>query len=399
MKICVVGLRGLPRVMGGVETHCAQLFPLLKERRPNDAFTIIARKAYLPTKISEYQGLRVVSLPHAKRRHFETITNTLYGVLYARFVLRAELLHLHGIGPALLTPVGKLFGMKIIITYHSKNYEHSKWNKLARIILRLGELSAMFFGDIVITVSQSLALDLKSRFPSKVAKIAFIPNGADHLGATSSCSADDVLAKHGLTAKRYIISVGRLVPEKGLHDLVAAFKAVALDYKLVIVGDTDHHGDAYSAYLLSHASDRIIFTGFLPGGKLQSLLQNASLFVLPSYNECMPIAALEAAAAGTPLLLSDIEPNRDLGFDDKNYFKLGDIDHLREKLVRDHELYNVDRGAILRKYNWNAACSETDKIYSLLQDSISRGHLSLVHHLSGGPRLQHGENPSGDNAV
>ena len=90
MKICVLGLRGLPHVMGGVETHCEQLFPLMKELHPNDSFTIIARKAYLQERVANYHGLQVVSLPHARSKYLETITNAIYGVLYARFVLHAD---------------------------------------------------------------------------------------------------------------------------------------------------------------------------------------------------------------------------------------------------------------------------------------------------------------------
>src|SRR5712671_4962972 len=117
MKICVVGLRGLPDVMGGVEMHCEQLFPLIKQRRPNYCFTIIGRKAYLPEHVSEYKGLTVVPLPHARSRYFETITNAISGVIYARFKLRSDLLHLHGIGPALVAPIAKILGMKVVVTY------------------------------------------------------------------------------------------------------------------------------------------------------------------------------------------------------------------------------------------------------------------------------------------
>ena len=57
MIVCVLGLRGIPRVMGGVETHCENLYPLLKKLRQNDSFTIIGRKAYLPDQVAEYQGI------------------------------------------------------------------------------------------------------------------------------------------------------------------------------------------------------------------------------------------------------------------------------------------------------------------------------------------------------
>ncbi len=383
MKICVLGLRGLPHVMGGVETHCEQLFPLMKGLHPDDSFTIIGRKGYLPEEVSEYHGLRIVSLPHARGKHLETITNTIFGVLYARFVLHAELIHLHGIGPALMAPVARALGMRVVVTYHSKNYEHHKWNRVARFILRIGELCAVTFGDRVIAVSQCLATDLKQRFPKAAAKIYFIPNGATHINTAKSAAfrSNDVLARYGLDKNKYIISIGRLVPEKGFHDLCRAFRTADLDCKLLIVGDADHR-DEYSKRLLQQASDRIVFTGFISHDRLQILLQSASLFVLPSYNEGLSIAALEAVGAGTPILLSDIEPNRDLGFRTENYFRVGDVDDLRRKISQDHELYRVDRDKALQQYNWDVVAAETARVYSTLQAHGREGKpgsLSLKH--------------------
>jgi len=373
MKICVLGLRGLPHVMGGVEMHCERLFPLLKKLRPDDSFTIIARNAYVPEATSAYQGLQVISLAHAKGKHLETITNAIYGVLYARFVLRSELLHLQGIGPALVAPIAKALGMKVIVTYHSKNYEHRKWNRFARLVLQVGELCAITFSDRVIAVSQCLATELKRRFPSAAAKIHFIPNGADDVHraeSNSSSSCCDLLARYGLDRRKYIVAVGRLVPEKGFHDLLEAHKAAHLDRKLVIVGDADHR-DAYSFRLLQQASEMRVFTGILSHDVVGGLLENASLFVLPSYNEGLPIAALEAVGAGVPILLSDIAPNRELGLHPDNYFKAGDIDDLQLKISRDHELCRVqaqDHDRILARYNWQTISVETDKLYSTLQN-------------------------------
>lgn len=90
MKICVLGLQGPAHVMGGVETHCEQLFHLMKGLHPDDSFTIIGRKGYLPEEVSEYHGLRIVSLPHARgkqRNHYQLAS----GVLYARFVLHTRI--------------------------------------------------------------------------------------------------------------------------------------------------------------------------------------------------------------------------------------------------------------------------------------------------------------------
>jgi glycosyltransferase involved in cell wall biosynthesis len=371
MKICILGLRGLPNVMGGVETHCEQLFPLLKELHPSDSFTIIARRAYLPEQVCEYHGLHIVSLPHARSKHFETITNTIYGVIYARVALHADLLHLHGIGPALVAPIAKALGMKVIVTYHSKNYEHRKWNRVARLILRIGELCAVTFSDRVIAVSQCLAKDLRRRFPWAAAKIYFIPNGASHVEAVKSEMRrdDEILARYGLERNKYIIAVGRLVPEKGFHDLCQAFKEADPDCKLVIAGDADHR-DGYSDHLIEQANEKLVFTGFVAHDVVQSLLKNASLFVLSSYNEGFPIAALEAVSAGVPVLLSDIEPNRDFGLSPDNYFRVGDVNDLRRKISKDHGCYRVrpiDRHRILQEYDWHSICAKTERVYSTVQ--------------------------------
>jgi len=264
--------------------------------------------------------------------------------------------------------------MKVVVTYHSKNYQHRKWGRLARLMLRVGELSAVTYADRVIAVSRSLTEDLRHRFPGAASKIHFIPNGANHIvkGAAAIVAREECLAKYGLSEGKYIIAVGRLVPEKGFHDLIAAFRAAESGYKLVIVGDADHK-DAYSEGLRKDAGEAIVFTGFVGHGALRSLLEGASLFVLPSYNEGLPIAALEAAVLRVPILLSDIEPNRDLGLEAEHYFRVGNVDDLKRKIVQDHDRYRIDPGNLLQQYDWDAIGEETAKLYSTLQTEVPGG--------------------------
>jgi glycosyltransferase involved in cell wall biosynthesis len=208
--------------------------------------------------------------------------------------------------------------------------------------LRIGELLAVVFADRIIAVSQSLVRDLKARFRWAADKIHFIPNGADHLAVDRIEPEVDerVLEKYGLERGNYIVSVGRLVPEKGFHDLLAAFRRSSFPGKLVIAGDADHR-DRYSQRLLEKADHRVVFTGFVSKDLVRVFLANSSLFVLPSYNEGLPIAALEAITIGAPILLSDIEANLDLGLASGNYFKVGDLDQLRSKISQDHERYRL----------------------------------------------------------
>ena len=365
-RVCVVGLRGIPGVMGGIESHCEQVFPRLKALAQQYDITIIGRRPYIPGGAYEYQGVRVVPLPAVKHKYFEAISNTALAVLYARFVLRAEILHIHGIGPALLGPLVRLLGMKLVVTHHGQDFEREKWNAIAKAALRLGERCATAASHRMIVVSKSLTEDLWRRNPRVRSRIDYIPNGATEFPEVGSVEDEQsILAQFGLEPQRYILGVGRLVPEKGFHDLIAAFDRADPPCKLAIAGAADHE-DEYSRSLLRHASERIRFCGFQPKEVLRVLYRNAALFVLPSSHEGLPIAALEAANLGVPVLLSDIRPNLDIDLAPTNYFPVGDIDARKRKLLTDYETFRVDRDAIAGRFDWGRVSEATRQVYAAL---------------------------------
>src|SRR5262249_1261537 len=152
-RVCVVGLRGIPGVMGGIESHCEQVFPRLSALTQRYDITIIGRKPYVTGAAYEYQGVRVVPLPALRNKYLEAITNTTLGVFYAHFVLRAQIMHIHGIGPALLGPLARALGMKLVVTHHGQDFERQKWNAFAKAVLRLGERCATAAANRIIVVS------------------------------------------------------------------------------------------------------------------------------------------------------------------------------------------------------------------------------------------------------
>ncbi|HET6157714.1 MAG TPA: glycosyltransferase family 4 protein [Dongiaceae bacterium] len=365
-RICVVGLRGIPGVMGGIESHCEQVFPRLNALSRQYDITIIGRRPYIAGGAYDYQGIRVVPLPAVRNKYLEAITNTTLAVFYARFVLRAQILHIHGIGPALLGPLVRLLGMKLVVTHHGQDFERQKWNALAKAALRLGERCATAAAHRIIVVSKSVTEELRRRNPRLKSRIDYIPNGATEFPETDGAQESRaVLAQFGLEAGRYILAVGRLVPEKGFHDLINAFMAANPDCKLAIAGAADHEDD-YSRSLLRHAGDRIHFCGFQKRDALRVLYRNAALFVLPSTHEGLPIAALEAANLDVPVLLSDIRPNLDIELAPTNYFPVGDVEALSRKLLMNYESFRVDREAIALRFNWGRVSEATGRIYAAL---------------------------------
>lgn len=360
MKVCAVGLRGIPGVMGGIEKHCEQIYPRIAELDSSLKLSVTGRSPYLSAKQSYYQDVEVVSLWAVRNKYLETILHTLLAIFYVRFVAKADVVHIHAIGPGLFAPLARLLGLKVLFTHHGADYRRQKWSVVAKTILWLGEWLAISASHTSIVVGKTLCEQLKQRFPKQAHKLVFIPNGAD-IGSMKSLasSTHPVLEQFGLTAGHYILAVGRLVPEKGFQDLVKAFKQVDLPYKLVITGGSDHP-DAFSRDLEAEANERVVFTGFQSGAALASLFANAALFVLPSYHEGLPIVALEALGFERPVVLSNIDANLDIGLPAGCYFPVGNQSALAEKLLAaDYSHYLVNTAQILARFNWDSIAEQT----------------------------------------
>lgn len=113
-----------------------------------------------------------------------------------------------------------------------------------------------------------------------------------------------------LKSRVVVLFLSRFHPKKGLDLLLPAFAQVRQELPeaiLVMAGDGDPD---YVAHLIQQAhdlgiNDHIIWAGFLEGQKKLAAMAIADVFVLPSYSENFGIAAVEAMAAGVPVIISD----------------------------------------------------------------------------------------------
>lgn len=357
--ICVTGLRGFPHVMGGIESHCEELLPRIKAIWPDHRSVVLGRAPYLPEPLGEHRGVEIVGIPCPRSQNLEALVSTFLAVLSAR-KRRAGLIHIHAIGPGLLAPLARLLGLKVVMTHHGTDYHRAKWGLLARSALRAGEWLALTFANRVIAVSPSLATQLQRSFPKRAEAISYIPNGTSDLPGEADPAL--VLERLGLEDGNFLLAVARLVPEKGLHDLIDAYERSNCTAKLVIAGSADHESE-YARDLLARASERVIFAGVQSRATLKCLYEHCALFVMPSYHEGLPIAALEAANCGARMLLSDISANLDIGLDPANYFPVGDVAALTERLNTDCANFQIDRDAVRARFSWDRAAEETLDVY------------------------------------
>ena len=369
MKIVVTGTRGIPNIMGGVETHCEELFPRIVSLGFD--VTLVRRSNYVHDDLKEWNGVKLVTLPSPKKKSFEAIIHTYRAINEAK-KLGADVLHIHAIGPALLVPYAKLLGMKVVFTHHGPDYDRDKWGFAAKTILKLGERMGCMFADDVIVISNVIKNLIAKKY-GRTKNVHLIYNGVSE---PEICDDPEYFEELGIVKGKYILGMCRFVPEKNLHHLVEAMIKVKSeerrvknsnadfsDFKLVLAGDTDFE-DAYSLGLKEMArKNGVVLTGFIKGRKLHSLLTNCRCYCLPSSHEGLPIALLEAMSYGVKVVVSDIPANLEVGLPEEDYFRCGDVDELADKLAKvisapqEHVEYDMS------KYDWEQIADEVAEVY------------------------------------
>ena len=365
MKIVVVGTRGIPNIQGGVETHCEELYPRLAALGCD--VTIIRRSCYVTddNRITEYKGVKLIDVYAPRRKSIEAFIHTTLALIKARR-LKPDIVHIHAVGPSICTPLAKLLGMKVVSTNHGPDYERQKWGKLAKSVIFYGERFQARFSNHIIAISHVIVDILKNRH-NRIKNVSIIYNGVN---APVKSTSTDYISSLGLTPGKYVMALGRFVPEKRFDWLIEAFKKAQLkDLKLALVGDSDHN-DAYSTQLkkMAHDTQNVVLTGFIKGEKLNQVLTNAALFVLPSTHEGLPISLLEAMSYNLDVLVSDIPANRLPELESDDFFSVDSITELTKNLSRKMNNLKRNRQYDLNNYNWDNIAKQTLDVYKQVLD-------------------------------
>jgi len=361
MRIAMIGQRGIPATWGGVERHVEELATRLVHE--GHEVTVYTRPNYTDSSLREYKGVRLVALPTLGTKHFDAIVHCLLSTLHA-WAGDYDLVHYHAIGPTLVAPLARLRGYRVVATVHGQDWQRGKWGKFASMVLRAGEWNALHVTHATISVSETLA-DRYRKGVKSPERIHFIPNGVSLPEGQDTRILDDL----GIDGEPYILFASRIVPEKGVHYLIDAWKRLGKPLKLVIAGDTSYSDD-YVARVKKAEADGVIFPGYVYGERLAALFGRASLFVLPSDLEGYPIVLLEALALGAPVLASDIPQNVEAIGEHGRFFAASDVDSLTTELERAitdladlKEAAEAYRGEALDKFDWDHVTERTLGVY------------------------------------
>ncbi len=367
MKIAMIGQKGIPSRAGGVEIHVEELAAGLA--KAGVEVDVYCRKYYCKNRIKEHRGIHLVYIPTISTKHLDAIIYTFLATIVA-LGRGYDVFHYHACGPSSLCWIPKAFGKKVVCTTHGFDWKRAKWGTIGQDYLKFGEKMIGKYADEIIVLNDPMKEYFQETYGRET---TVIPNGVE---APALLDAEIIREKWGLEKGSYILFLGRLVPEKGIHYLIEAYQRLHTDKKLVIAGGSSHSDDYVERLAaMSIDNDNIIMTGFVSGKTLEELYSNAFLYVLPSDVEGLPISLLEAMSYKRCCLISDIKENITTSKDNAFSFKRGNIQDLYEKLkeieaLPGEELVRLGEQAgqyVVNTYRWENVVAKTMEVYEKVQ--------------------------------
>lgn len=367
LNIAMFGHKRIPSREGGIEIVVAELSTRMAARGNrvtcyNRGGYHVSGAEYDQAASDTYQGVRLKRVLTINRRGLAAMTASVSAAFHAAFG-KYDVVHVHAEGPAFMCWLPKLLRKRVVVTIHGLDWARAKWGKFASWYIKSGEKCAAKYADHIIVLSEAVQKYFRDTYGRET---VFIPNGVTR---PERRKAREIEKLWGLSENGYVLFLGRLVPEKGVHYLIEAWKRLSTSKKLVIAGGSSDTMD-YMNLLKEKAGENVVFTGFQQGRVLEELYSNAYLYVLPSDLEGMPLSLLEAMSYGNCCLVSSIEECTQVVGDHAFAFEKGNVDDLAGKLQalldQPEEVMRYKAAAsdyICRKYNWEDVVDSTLALY------------------------------------
>ena len=370
LSIAMFGQKRIPSREGGVEIVVEELCTRMVAQGHNVTCYNrgghhVSGSEYDSKRLKEYKGIKLKTVPTIEKKGLAAVSSSFFAALCCAFG-KYDVVHIHAEGPAFFCWLPKLFHKRVIVTVHGIDWQREKWKSgFGSKFIHKGEKNAVKYADEIIVLSKGVQDYFEKTYGRKT---VFIPNGvSNHIDREPQI----IKNKFGLDKDKYILFLGRLVPEKGIKYLIEAFKQVDTDKKLVIAGGSSDTSEFENEMKeIAKEDKRILFTGFVQGQELEELYSNAYVYALPSDLEGMPLSLLEAMSYGNCCLVSDIPECAEVVEDKALIFKKADVKDLQSKLqdacdhsekVDAHKKQAAD--FICSKYNWDEIVQATLKLY------------------------------------
>jgi len=269
----------------------------------------------------------------------------------------------------------RFFPKKTVITIHDLGYERypEAYSNFARNYLRKNYRFAARHAAKIIVPTEFTKRELISLYnvkPEKIEAVHLAYNDKIFRKIDNQTKINQVLEKYKIK-KPYLLFIGRLETKKGIRCLLEAHKLLITNYQLsnlnlVLIGGRGYGYDEIKNLKLKIKN--LIEVGHINQDDLVYFYHSAEAFVFPSLYEGFGIPILEAMACGCPVIVSDIEPLKEVGGGGAMFFKVGDSEDLAKKIkeiLENQELRSqmIQKGLErVKNFSWQKCAKETLKI-------------------------------------
>ena len=361
---------------GGIETYTREVGLRLAARGHNVTVYSTRGDDECP---DEWRGMRIVWLPRIKPYWAEKSSGAILAACKELMADQPDVIHLHSVAAGATAAILRLKRAPCVLQMHGIEWMRSRWGSFARTVLKTMERASVAWVDAITAVSNTQCEYFK-RYYGRYCE--YIPTAAD----VKQLVDPKLISDLGVQAQQYILFAARMVPEKGAHHLLKAFRRTSTALSLVMAGEPPA-STQYQRELLDLADDdpRIKFVGHVRGRLLEELFSNAALFVQPSEIEGLSIGLIEAMSYGLPCLTSDIPENKEVVGDAGILFRNQDVDDL-ERALRwslDHEADGREFGAKARLrvqalFSWEHVVDQLEQLYDHAIWHFRGGHTELA---------------------
>jgi glycogen(starch) synthase len=249
--------------------------------------------------------------------------------------------------------------------------------------------------DAVVTCSTAMRREVAHLFELDSAAITVIHNGIESRAwRVGTAEVAAMRAQHSPDGTPLLLFFGRLEWEKGVHDLIAALPRIRARHpgaRLVVAGKGRQEQELLAVARKHRVRRAVDFVGHLSDRELRAALAAADAVVLPSRYEPFGIVALEAAAAGAPLVASTAGGLGEVVVDGRTgvSFPPGDVPAIADAVhtvladpIAAKSRARAARGRLAIDFDWNRIAATTAEVY--------RGARVMAHGTLGRPKIATG---------
>ena len=364
----MLGTRGVPSVYGGFETCAEQLGVRLIER--GHEVTVYSRPHFVDPRRKEYRGIRLVSVPTVHNKYLDTLAHVFLSSVHA-LGQRYDVCLYFIAGNSVVAWIPRLAGTRTVINVDGLDWRREKWPGPAKRYLQMAERLTPRLANAALTDSRFVQRFYAEEYGARIAYIAY---GSD----VEPAPPGETLAQWGLEPHRYILFVGRLVPENHPDHLLEAFRSLEDTHgmKCVMMGDASY-ADDYVSRVRGYASEDVVFTGYVYGEGYREITSNAFAFVLTSSASGTHPALLEAMGMGNCVVVNDTPENLEAmggaGLSYRGEEGAASLTVVLERLLERPGMVEVykqrAREHVRRHYSWDAI---TEQYLALFRRVMSR---------------------------